>query len=426
MDGGVYRGMYITSDTIRRSQSLSSAGFHTADIVQTLFGQVTEGSFSAQDEQLYDAYFSWKNSDTKESIYTGGFKGYNLLVIQVESLESFMLDQTLDGQEITPTLNRLMKEGYYFPNIQDQAKCGNSSDSDFMLMTGLLPTNRGYAFGSYADNDYHSLQTILKENGDYTSYYFHGAANATWNYEEMLADALKVDNLVMDYDQSEQLNGYLSDESFFEQTLELLSQQPLTEPFYAHVVTCSSHIPCNVPEGFEGLHMDKELEEHPMGQYLQAIHYTDRQIGVFLDELENRGILENTLIAVVGDHGGVHKYYPHYVAAMDEEISEEWFLRDNDYTLPLILYNENIEDPKIFSVTGGQIDVLPSLLSLLGVDTDTMEKVMLGRDLFSTSRDFAFRDEEVLYGSLSDSDRAVAKTMFYLSDLMMRSNRLTD
>ncbi|MBR2338256.1 MAG: LTA synthase family protein [Clostridia bacterium] len=423
IDGGAYRRVYVTADTVKQTRLFSSAGFHGADLWQTAWGQVTETTLSAQDEQLLDDYFSWKNADTTQSDYTGRFAGKNLMVIQVESLESFVLGRTLDGQAITPNLNRLMSGGYYFPHIQEQVKCGNSSDCDFMLMTGLLPVDRSYVFGTYDDNAYRSLPQILKDHGGYTSYYFHGAANATWNYEGMLTDALGMERLNMDYEQDEKLNGYLSDESFFRQTLEKLDKQPLDEPFYAHVVTCSSHIPCKVPQGYNGLTMDEELASNPLGRYLNAVHYTDEQIGVFLDELEKRGLLDNTLIMVVGDHGGVHKYYPHYTDEVSDAAYEDWFGRGGQYSLPLILYSRDITQPREFSVVGGQVDVLPTLLAGLGIEEKTVSTVMFGRDLFSTSRSFAIGNDGRLYGKLSVEEYDMVKYSFYLSDLIIRSGR---
>ncbi len=422
-DNGLYRRLYVTSDTVQKSLYFSFLGFHGEDFAQTAAGNVTTATMSEQDEEVRQTYFDWKLQDNNDSAFFGQSSGKNVLVIQVESLENFVIGQSINGQEITPNLNRLASGGYHFSNIYEQVKCGNSSDCDFMMMTSLLPPNKSYAFGSYTENSYLTLPRILKQHGGYHSSYYHGATDSIWNYQDMLSGTLGVDDVHMDYEQDHLLNGYLSDESFVRQTLKKLDTKPLSSPFYAHVVTCSSHIPFMTPQK---LSLADELAEHPMGRYFQAMHYVDEQIGELLVGMEQRGLLKNTLIMVVGDHGGIHKYYPHYVNGLSEDVCEDWFLQNEKYTLPLIFYNADIQTPQQFKVVGGQIDVLPSLLHLLGVPPEQYETTLLGRNLFGTTRSFCIQDDGVLYGTLNDKDYEIAKTVYYLSDMLIRSDTAAD
>ncbi len=424
--GGLFRHLYVTPDTLQQSQYFSFVGFHAADFVQAATGKVTQTSVTPDDEEVLKAFREWQQKDNGVSAHAGQFEGKNVLTIQFESLESFVLGQSVDGQEITPTLNRLMKSSYTFTNLYEQVKSGNSADCDFLFMTGLLPPNKSYAFGSWADNKYLSLPKLLEQHGGYESYYFHGAVNAIWNYEDMLAGGLGMDHIVMDYAQDDMLNGYLSDESFFRQTLEKWKNQSLTEPFYAHVVTCSSHIPCEVPEDFAGLRLNEELAANPMGDYLQALHYTDAQLGWFLEQAEQSGMLENTVIAVIGDHGGIHKYYPHWVDDLSDEAREPWFLDEGEmYTMPMIVYSKDITDPHTIETIGGQADMLPTLLGLLGVEDTRTDTVFFGRDLLASNRNFVVMSDGTLYGSLPEEELPVAQSMYYLSDLLIRSDRVS-
>ena len=421
-----FRRLYVTADTLQQAQYFSFMGFHTADIAAAATGRVTTASATPDDEAVLQAFRSWQRNNDGVSAHAGQFGGKNLLVVQFESLESFVLGNRVGGQEVTPTLNRLMNGGYAFTELYEQVKSGNSADCDFLFMTGLLPTNKSYAFGSWPNNDYLSLAELLADHGGYESYYFHGAVNSIWNYTDMLKQGLEFDHIVMDYAQDDMLNGYLSDESFFRQTAEKLKNQALAEPFYAHVVTCSSHIPCEVPADFKGLALNDELAANPMGDYLQAIHYTDRQLGLFLEALEQNGTLENTLVVVIGDHGGIHKYYPHWVDDLSPEACEDWFLAEEEpYTLPMLLYSSDIADPHVVNVIGGQVDMLPTLLSFMGVQDSRTAQVFFGRDLTATQRSFAVMDDGTLHGTLPEEELAVAHTMYYLSDLLIRSNRVS-
>lgn len=417
-----YRRLYVTADTLQQAQYFSFVGFHAADVAATLTGRVTDAVATDDDEALLQAFRDWQQADAPTGAHQGQLAGQNLLVIQFESLESFVLGQSLNGQEITPTLNRLMQSGYTFDTLYEQVKSGNSADCDFLLMTGLLPPNKSYAFGAYADNDYAALPALLAQQG-YTTGYYHGASNSVWNYQDIL-DTFGFDTVTMDYTQDELLNGYLSDASFFNQTLAKLSEQAPAQPFYMHAVTCSSHIPCEVPHSEYSLLLSDELAANPMGDYLQAVHYTDRQLGLFLDALDARGLLDNTAVVVVGDHGGVHKYYPHWVDNLSDEARQDWFLADGDeYTLPMIVASDRIDDPHTVSTVGGQVDMLPTLLGLFGVADSRAENVMFGRDLLATHRSFAVQDDGTLRGTLPEDEVSTAQSMFYLSDLLLRSNR---
>lgn len=418
-----YRQLHKTADTLHRAQYFSYMGFHLGDIAATAVGH--QPHIDAEDEALLAAYRAWQAEDTTVGAHTGALEGKNLIVIQVESLESFVLGKSIDGQEITPTLNRLMTGGYTFSNIYEQVKGGNSSDCDFLLMTGLLPIDSNYVFGTHADEPYLSLQTVLKERAGYTSYYFHGGTNSSWNYEDMLRDGIRVQHIDGDYVQDEILNDYVSDESFFRQTAEKLAASPMEAPFYAHITTCSSHIPCHLPEELRELTLDEELAGNPMGRYLQVIRYADTQIGMFLDELEKQGVLENTAVVIVGDHGGVNKYYPHFVDDLDDALREDWFPKAGEkYTVPFIVHCPSALPTEAVDTIGGQVDVMPTLLGLLGVRDERLEGLLFGRDLLATKRSFAVTSNGEVYGTLSEADAAIAKTAFYLSDLLIRGGRV--
>ena len=79
------------------------------------------------------------------------------------------------------------------------------------------------------------------------------------------------------------------------------------QPFYVETVTLTSHGPFDLPEKYRELGLDQELNDSKMGGYFESLHYTDKQIGYFLDMLDKEGILQNSIIAIMGDHTGIHK-----------------------------------------------------------------------------------------------------------------------
>ncbi|HBE13370.1 MAG TPA: LTA synthase family protein, partial [Clostridiales bacterium] len=181
----------------------------------------------------------------------GQTKGQNIIFLQVESLENFTIGNEINGQEITPNINKMLDHSYRFNRVYEQVKGGNSSDCDLMLMTSMLPIENGPAFILYEQSSFHSLPSILREEGNYYTAYFNGEKNSMWNYEMVMESAIQFDTYSMDYSQDVIYNQYLSDESMLNQTLPKVVQvvQDAGEnPFYAHIVLCSSHMPFQLPQ----------------------------------------------------------------------------------------------------------------------------------------------------------------------------------
>ena len=156
--------------------------------------------------------------------------------------------------------------------------------------------------------------------------------------------------------------------------------------------------------------MIQELNESKLGGYFESIHYTDKQIGHFLDMLDKEGILQNSIIAIMGDHTGVHKYYNDSINQLSHK--EDWFLNTGNPTVPFIIYDPSAKEGKTFDkLYNGEIDVMPTLLYFLGVDKDKYENTALGRTLLNTQKSFAVITNGTLKGgeNLTDKEKEVYK-----------------
>src|SRR5690606_30493531 len=110
--------------------------------------------------------------------------GKNLIVIQMESLQNFVLDLEIDGVEITPNMNKLLTESYYFNNFYQQVGQGNTSDAEYVVNTSLYIPERGAATQMYANKQLPSLPKLLKQE-NYTSATFHTNVVEFWNRAEL-------------------------------------------------------------------------------------------------------------------------------------------------------------------------------------------------------------------------------------------------
>jgi phosphoglycerol transferase MdoB-like AlkP superfamily enzyme len=213
----------------------------------------------------------------------------------------------------------------------------------------------------------------------------------------------------------------LTDESFFNQVSTKL--QKVKEPFYAYTVTSTSHEPFQMPDKFKKLNFSDTFAKTIMAGYFQSVNYADRQIGAFVKGLDKAGLLDNTIIAIYGDHNGVHKYFGDQVAKITPQ--ETWW--NNDHRLPLIIYSKGMNG-KVIATNGGQIDLLPTLAYTLGIDEKKYEKTSIGRNLLNTNRSYALLNDGTIKGqnSLSKKEIDMIKESFTVSDNLVRANAIKD
>lgn len=341
--------------------------------------------------------------EKRPNALTGIGSGMNLMVVQLESFESFPVGLMIEGQPVTPNLNRLSQEALFFPNIFYQTARGNTSDAEFMLNTSLLPLREASVNWSYPDNDYYSLPQMLKQRG-YTALAFHGYNKIYWN-REFMYPRLGFDVFYSEssFQRDELVNLGLSDESFYRQSLEFLQRHP--EPFYAQLVSLTSHHPFRLPQDYHELALPESLPED-LRDYLHAVRYADRALGTLLRALEERGVLDRTVLVVYGDHEGTSlKHYKEIRQLQGRPVlREEELAKTALQTVPLFVRVPGSPVKGVLPQVGGQVDILPTLSNILGLGG---EGVFLGQDLLDAPRRptpltgryplGSFADNEVIY-----------------------------
>ncbi|MDW4528430.1 LTA synthase family protein [Rossellomorea marisflavi] len=290
-------------------------------------------------------------------------KGKNLIMIQVESLQSFVLNEEIGGKEITPTMNRMMKHSLSFPHFYAQTIAGNSSDAEFLTQTALYPLKSGSVFFRYPSNTYHSIGNSLKKDG-YSTLGVHADEKTFWNRHLMYPSLGFGDyKTIEQFPQKELVGMGVGDKEMFTETAGILKEQP--SPFYSLIVTLTNHMPYDLPVEKQSLSLPKEVNGTLLGDYLQTVRYTDEAIGLFLKELESDGLLEDSIIVLYGDHNGIFERDKSLIEKWKgKSISnEEWY---REYaTVPFMIYNPGIKGKEI-DAYGGQVDVYPTIASIMG------------------------------------------------------------
>lgn len=377
--------------------NLSPIGYHIVDAYECVEDSIPS-KLTDKDKKEVVNWYAENKENLPDNEYKGLFKGKNLVVIQVESLEQCVINQKVDGQEITPNLNKILKNSYYFSNINEQVYNGTSSDSDLMINTSLLPIRRGSVFFRFPNNTYNSLPKLMEDQG-YSTIAIHPDNGAYWNWLPNLTDMgfqKCIDST--HYKMDESIGLGISDGSFFKQIEPYLTKEK--QPFYSFVVTLTSHSPYDLPEKYKELKLSKGYKDTYFGDYCQIIHYTDKQLGIFLDKLKNDGLYDNTLFVIAGDHTSLHKYYQQYLDTMKP--SEDWFAKPNK-KIPLIIYSPSITGKQIDTV-GGQIDIMPTIAYLMGIDKDKYDWSAMGRNLLNTNKNFAVLEDGTYAGTFGNDE----------------------
>jgi Phosphoglycerol transferase and related proteins, alkaline phosphatase superfamily len=409
----LFKTQWIPYATMR---CLSPLGYHYYDTVMFVDDHRPYMMTSSEKNQI-DEWMKYKNEDLPDNKYSGIFKGKNLIVIQVESLENFILNHKYGDQELTPNLNNMLKNSIYFSNYFEQVNNGTSSDADLMTNASVFPVRRGSTFFRFPNNQYNTLPMIFKSLG-YATKAYHADYGYYWNVQNALIN-FGFDQF-MDEDKFPKKDAYwmgLTDECFLSQTADFLSNTK--QPFYSFQVTTTSHMPFKLRADMKTLNLPKGFDDTYMGGYYQSFHYTDKQIGNFIDTLDKKGILDNTVVAIYGDHTSIHKYYADEVAKMQPQ--EPWW--NNGYRIPLIIYSKGMKGEEI-KTNGGQIDILPTLAYTFGIDKSKYQNTSMGRNLLNTNKSYAILSNGTIMGkeSLTSEDLDHINQSFQVSDEIIRAN----
>ena len=391
-------------------------GYHFFDIYKTLVLD-KDIKLSNEEKQEVKNWLDANYENLPDNQYKGELKGKNLVVLQIESLEDFVINKKIDGQEITPTLNSILKNSYYFPNIYEENLTGFSSDADLMVNTGMLPiTNTATSF-AYPSRTLTTLPSILEKNG-YTTVSAHPEVAGSWNWGEVHHSLLKFQNsyTLYDFNEDEIIGLGISDKSYLTQLATKAGD--LKQPFYLFTVTLTNHGPFEIDDAHTTIKIPSEIEGTLIGQYFKTVRYTDEAIKMFMDKLKEEGRFDDTVFVIYGDHAGPNKYYKEQLKDVNFD-GNYWKL--NEKKVPLIIYNPSIQG-KTIETKGGLIDVMPTVSYLLGVNDGSLRNV-IGRNLLNTNRNIvALPEGEVAGEAKSQDELNHVKQSYDISTKIIRSD----
>jgi len=364
------------------------------DTVQTARNNHVRAQADEGDLQDVIDYTQTKYAAPNEEFY-GLAEGRNVITLVLESTQQFVVDFHLEDEngqkhEVTPFLNEIYHDDstIRFNNFFHQVGQGKSSDAEVLAENSLYGLPEGSAFQLLGSNNvFHATPKILGEEKGYTSAAFHGNTGTFWNrndtYRNFGYDYF-FDSNFYDLSEGRTLDYGLKDKLFFRDSVEYIEQLP--QPFYTKFITLTNHFPYPLEE--ENASIPKaNTDDSTVNQYFQTMRYTDEAIEEFMNWLKESGLYEDSIIVIYGDHFGTSNMRNPHLAPLLGKDPNEWDTFDNTelQRVPLMFHIPGYEGGRTVETYGGQVDLLPTLLHLLGVETDSY--LFMGQDLLAEEND---------------------------------------
>lgn len=370
---------------------------HVGDICEVIADNFVKNEMD--EEEILEVVSEIVQEPDRPKYYQAG-KGKNLIVIQLEAFQDFVINAYYNGQEITPNINRLLEnDTLYFDRYYSNIGKGNTADAEFSSLNSLYPLIDGEIYRLYEDNSFHGLPWLMREQG-YKAFAVHGYEGEFWNREAAYPYQGFEDYISMeDLEQDEIIGIGISDKSLFRQLMPVLKEQQ--KPFFSFIITLTNHHPFVLDEEYQSLELLEEDKDTKFGAYLQTIRYTDEAIGQFISDLKEAGLYEDTVIALYGDHHGLN-------CAMEDvnESVSKFIGRNYDYdemlNVPLIIHIPGSGIKETIHTTGGQIDFLPTIANIMGLSLD--ETLFLGQDLTNADEGFVAFTTYLFEGSFANDE----------------------
>ena len=348
-------------------------------------------STNNEDIQWLSKYFASK-TPTNKNEYTGMFEGYNVIFLTLEGFSGYAIDP-----ELTPTLYKLSNEGFVFNNYYTPLHYTSTSGGECQNLLGLYPKDGNPSSmkrtGELGTNCYFSLAQQLGRLG-YTNFGYHANGNMYGRYDSHtnLGYIWKQEGSGFEMELNSSGNAYWPQRDAYLIDASVADYINGDEPFNIYYLTISGHMPYSW--NYAARQYKDQLADLPYSDttkaYIATVMEVDRALETLLGHLEAAGKLDTTLIVASADH------VPYFNVDTLEELSGETFGSSADleylkessinvdvYRNTLIMWSGSMTEPVVVDKVCGQVDLLPTISNLLGLEYDS--RMLSGSDILSDS-----------------------------------------
>lgn len=379
----------LLKNTFDRTYVVKYLGIDTYTVYDALKNESTDTNSKNANAQELNKILQFVNSNYAKpnSNYFGIEKNKNVIIIHLESFQQFLINLKVNGKEVTPFLNSLYKDKHTlsYSNFFHQVGLGRTSDAENMLETSTYGISDGSLFTSLGSNNtFQAAPQILRQSG-YTSAVFHGNVGSFWNRNDVYK------NLGYNYffdanyfsNGPQDSSGYgLKDKLLFSESVKYLEK--MQQPFYTKFITVTNHTPFELSDDDSDPNFKStNTIDATINNYFKTAHYLDQSVKEFFTYLKKSGLYDKSMIVIYGDHYGLSNDEYTTLAPIIGKNPNDWssYNTAQMQRVPFMIHATNIKGG-IQSQYAGEIDVLPTLLHLLGVNTKGY--VQFGTDLLSS------------------------------------------
>ena len=390
--------------------------YQANDVVKTLKPKISS-LFGYEDAvKNFNEYMATNENVHHDNQYTKIFEGKNIIFVHMESIQTFLIDLSFNGVAATPTVNKLAKEGMFFSKFYPQISTGTSSDTEFTLLSSLMPAASGTIFVSYYDRTYVTIPKLLKEMG-YSTFSMHGNNASMWNRAKV-HPLLGYDKMYFKesfkFTEDDVINLGINDKLFYKQAVPIIEKvEQDNEKYMGTVISLSNHSPFtsldkygeydlsdtieinNIRTGKKEVIKTDYLEDTPVGNYIHSAHYADLALGDFIDYINESEYFNDTIFVFYGDHDAklsrssleyLYDYDKTTGELLDEDdpnyVNYDVFTHELNKNTPLIIWTKDEELRSKINIqiddVMGTYDIMPTIGNMFGFEN----KYALGHDVF--------------------------------------------
>ena len=343
---------------------------HIKEVARSIRDARQHGSITDADLAKVKAYHAARALEPTNDPDFGIARGTNLLILQVEAMQKWVIGAHDRGQELTPFLNRLHDRAWFFDHLYDETGDSSTSDCEYMVLNSQFPIPQGSVAFRRDENHFVTLLHAFKDAG-YTTFAGHAYAAGMWN-RAVLYPRYGFDQTAFrdELGDGPKLGWGIGDKLFFQRVEPRLEK--LKAPFVSLLITLTSHGPYQyVPAAERKLSLGA-IEGSDFGGYLHSMRYNDEAIEQLFGQLQKAKLLANTTVVIYGDHDSRMKFPQHLEIDTDLTPDTQRRLAIRDYTtkqIPLlVVLPERLHAaPRVVHTLGGQVDIGATIAHLFGL-----------------------------------------------------------
>jgi phosphoglycerol transferase MdoB-like AlkP superfamily enzyme len=343
---------------------------HIKEVARSIRDARLHGTITDAELAKVRAYHEARAAGPTDDPDFGIARGTNLLILQVEAMQKWVIGAHDRGQELTPFLNQLRDRAWFFDHLYDETGDSSTADAEYMVLNSQFPIPQGSVAFRRDENHFVTLLHSFKEAG-YTTFAGHAYAAGMWN-RAVLYPKYGFDRTAFrdELGEGPKLGWGIGDKLFFQRVEPDLEH--LKTPFVSLLITLTSHGPYQyVPPAERKLKIGA-IEASDFGGYLHSMRYNDEAIEQLFAQLEKSGLLANTTLVIYGDHDSRMKFPAHLAVDTDLPPDTQRRLAIRDYTtkqIPLfVVLPERLHAaPRVIHTLGGQVDIGATIAHLFGL-----------------------------------------------------------